>query len=248
MTTSKTQNARVLCALQFATSSHYPDNLKLLLEALTEADPHAIIVAPEVCLTDFAYDNFEAAIAFSQEALTTLLQSINDQVLIFTMLERRNDGVYNVAKVLHQGKVIHQQTKSKLFKLGDEHHYFTQGDEEGIVLFEFEGIKIGILICFELRFKHLWMRLDGADIIAVTARWGKLREAAFQTLCEALAIINQCFVIASDASNAACTSRSGIIMPMGKAMRNGNTTCLSMVYEQKEIKRIRRYLDVGING
>lgn len=242
------QAARPLCALQFATTSDYSHNLDFLLNALATSDTHAIIVAPEVCLTDFAYDNFEAAIAFSQEALPELLEAVTTQLFIFTMLERREDGVYNVAKVLHQGKVIHEQAKSKLFKLGDEHHYFSEGNEKEILLFELEGIKIGILICFELRFKHLWMQVEGADIIAITARWGKLRSDAFETLSRGLALMNQCYVIATDASNDECSGRSGIISPMGDEVRNGNATCLSVQYNQKEIKRMRRYLDVGIHG
>lgn len=245
MTTSKPQE-RTLCALQFATTDHYPSNLQFLLQAIQNCAKNAIIVAPEVCLTDFAYDDFDAATRFSHDALETILKHIHNQVLIFTMLVKREDGVYNVAKVIHQGRVIHEQAKTKLFKIGNEHHYFKAGSEDDVTLFECDGIKIGILICFELRFKHLWQKLEGADLICVTARWGKLRSDAFRLLTRSLSTMNQCYVLASDASNENCTSMSGIISPMESEKRNGNAPCLCMSYNQKEIKRIRRYLDVGI--
>jgi len=52
--------------------------------------------------------------------------------------------------------------------------------------------------------------------------------------------------MASDASNDDCTSMSGIITPFGKDQRNGNNLCLKEPYDAKEIKRMRRYLAVGI--
>ena len=248
MTTSNQTSSRTLSTLQFTTTDNYSQNLQTLRTHLHNTADDAIVVAPEVCLTDFAYDNFEEAIAFSQEALELLLLEVKNRVLIFTMLEHQGDGVFNVVKVLHQGEVIHQQSKSKLFKLGNEHHYFRSGVVNDIAVFEVDGIKIGILVCFELRFKELWIQLEGADIICVTARWGAPRSEAFRLLSSALSVVNQCYVLASDASNTECTSLSGIISPMGTDSRNGNAPCLSVAYNQKEIKRIRRYLDVGIHG
>ena len=104
----------------------------------------------------------------------------------------------------------------------------------------------GLMICFELRFKQYWQDLEGADIILVPARWGRIRSDNFKVLSESLAVMNQCYVLAADASNEDCTAMSGIISPFGKAVRNGNNLCLLDSYDKQEIRRMRRYLDVGI--
>lgn len=238
---------RLLCTLQFESTDNYDNNLATLIVLIEQTPDNAIVLAPEVCLTGFDYENFEAAANFSSKATDELLSLSKDRIISLTLIEKDEKGHYfNVAKVLYKGKVVHERSKKRLFKLGDEHKYFTQGKEEKLSLFEIEGIKFGLLICFELRFKQYWQELEGADIILVPARWGKNRAENFQVLTEAIAVLNQCYVMASDGSNEECSGMSGIISPFGKSLRNGNALCLSMPYDNQEIRRMRRYLDVGI--
>jgi len=244
---SALMTSKQLISLCFASSSDYEDNLTKLISLVQSAPKGAIIVAPEVCLTDYDYENFEKAIAFSTPAIEKLLLHVKEKTLIFTLIEKETNGIYNNAKVLHNGKLIHTQAKAKLFKFGDEHHYFQAGKEENIQIFEVDGLKIGLLICFELRFKELWRQLEGADIIAIPSRWGKLRSQNFISLTNALAIINQCYVIASDASNDDFTAQSAVISPFGLEERDGNSELLSLKFELSEIKKMRRYMDVGIS-
>jgi len=236
-----------LCTLQFSTSPNYEDNLHTLNKLIKQTPENSIVLAPEVCLTGFDYDNFEEAASFSQKAIEELLQLSQMRVLVLSVIEKQdNNKFYNIAKVLHKGKIVHEQCKNKLFKLGDEDKYFTQGPIEHLSLFEIDGVKLGLLICFELRFKNYWQDLEGADIILIPSRWGKLRSENFEVLTQALAVMNQCYVLASDASNEDCTAMSGIISPFGQTERNRNESCLIKPYDKQEIRRMRRYLNVGI--
>ena len=236
-----------LCTLQFESTDNYDENLKTLSELIKETPDDTIILAPEVCLTNFDYEHFEAASTFSSKAIDSLLPLSKTRIITLTVIEKDENGkFFNVAKVLYKEKVLHEQCKNKLFKLGDEHKYFSEGKDESLSLFEVEGIKFGLMICFELRFKKYWQDLEGADIILVPSRWGKLRTENFKVLTESLAVMNQCYVLGADASNEDCTSMSGIISPFGEAVRNGNALCLLSTYDKQEIRRMRRYLDVGI--
>lgn len=237
-----------LVSLRFATTSDYNANLATILALIDQAPENSIVVAPEVCLTNFDYDRFDTAADFSSKALDILLGHSNSRIIILTVIERRDNGIYNVAKVLHKGTIIHEQAKARLFKFGGEHDYFQEGSDDEIVLFEADGIRMGVLICFELRFKTLWQKLESADIIAVPSQWGKLRAQNFIVLTEALAILNQCYVVASDTSNEETAGESGIITPFGVALRNGSNSLLEVPYNNKEVKKMRRYLDVGINA
>ncbi|MEA2111767.1 MAG: carbon-nitrogen hydrolase family protein [Campylobacterota bacterium] len=242
-----TSSSRNLVSLRFASTTSYKENLAHLIELINRCDDNDIIVAPEVCLTDYDYDNFQEAIAFTNGAIKELLIHVKNRVLILTVIEKRSDGIFNVAKVLHNNKVLYNQPKANLFKFGDEHRYFESGNDSDIVLFEVDGIHMGIMICFELRFKKLWQQLEGADIISVPSRWGLLRTQNFSSLTNALAIMNQCYVIASDSSNDDFTGKSGIINPFGHEIRNGEREIETMPYDNKEIKAMRRYMQVGID-
>ncbi|MDD4882860.1 carbon-nitrogen hydrolase family protein [Sulfuricurvum sp.] len=243
MTTSKTRPVVSLC---IETDTDFHANLNQLLRLIERSEEDAIIVAPEVALSGFAYERFDEAAAFTDHALQQLQERTGNRLVIFTAISKKGDAFYNTAYALHNGIILHSQDKSKLFALGAEHEHFRPGEEGEIAPFEFDGIKIGILICFELRFKALWQQLEGCDIIAVPAQWGKLRLDHFVTLTNALALMNQCFVIASDAANEETTGMSGIITPFGGEIRNHGNLSTTSRYEERTVLSMRRYLNVGI--
>ncbi len=243
MTTSKTRSIVSLC---FETELDFKKNLDRLIALIDQSPEDAVIVAPEVCLSGFAYERFEEAAAFTAHALEKLSQYLEHRLLIFTAITKEEGNFYNIAYALHKGTIIRRQAKAKLFALGAEHEYFSAGEESAIVPFVFEGITIGILICFELRFKSLWQKLEGCDVIAVPAQWGKLRSEHFVTLTNALAVMNQCYVIAADADNADTSGMSGIITPFGVEIRNSGSELLTSHYENRAVESMRRYLNVGI--
>ena len=106
------------------------------------------------------------------------------------------------------------------------------------------GLKIGLLICFELRFVHLWESFRGADVILVPAFWAKTRESHFMTLLKALAITNQCYVIASNTKDEA--NGSGVIDPFGVHVLGANRAINSLKYDAKVAKTVRQYINLGI--
>ena len=90
------------------------------------------------------------------------------------------------------------------------------------------------------------MALEGADIIATPSWWGKLREQNYLTLTNALAVMNECYVVCSDNRNEECNAQSGIITPFGIEERNEARDLLIQKFDKNEIKKMRRYMDIGI--
>lgn len=237
-----------LCSLLFKTVSSYEENLQTLLELIEQCPSNSLVVAGEVCLTGYDYDNFDAMLDFAAVALPHIQKASKNKTVIVTLCERDAAGAKNFAYVFSDGKLVKKQPKAKLFKFGNEHKYLEAGDEKEITIFEIGGVKIGILICFELRFKHLWMQLEGADIIAVPSWWGRPREQNYTTLTNALGVMNQCYTVCSDNLNEECCAQSGIITPFGVERRNENAAILMQRFDKNEIKKMRRYMDVGIKG
>ncbi len=245
MMTSKTK-AYTLCSLLFETTSDYEDNLQTLLRLITQTKEHSVIVAPEVCLTSYDYERMDVMLSFAPKATDAIKKASYNKIIVLTMLEEKDGKVYNFAKVFHNGEVVFQRAKAKLFKFGDEDKYMQAGSEEDFKIVTVDGIKLAVFVCFELRFKELWQKSEGADVIAVPSWWGELRSEHFKILTQALALLNQCYVIASDSANKECTAMSGIITPQGESLRNGYTPCLRVKYNKKNITLMRRYMDVGI--
>lgn len=245
MMTSKSEE-HFLCSLLFKTTPNYNTNLQTLLSLIKQTKENSLIVAPEVCLTGFDYDNLEEATSFSKIAVEELKSASKDKIIILTMLEKIDGKIFNSAKIFHNGDVVYQRSKARLFRFGNEDKYMSEGSDNEFEIVDVAGIKIAILICFELRFRELLKKCEGADVIAVPSWWGVLRTEHFKTLTQSLAIMNQCYVVASDSLNDECSKMSGIITPMGEVERNGNKPCLEINYRKKDIELMRRYIDVGL--
>ncbi len=234
----------IFSAIQCKTTDDFDANLTHLKKLIAKSGD--IVVAPEVVLTGFAYERFEEAAAFGECALEELLPLSRNRIICYTQIEKRDGKFYNFAKVLYKEQLLYEQPKVKLFKFGGETDYFSAGSMEEIALFEIEGRKFGLLICFELRFIEIWQRLKGADIILVPAMWGKLRKRHFEQFTETLALMHQCFVIASNSANNDMAKSSAIINPFGLPYRDDRRSLLSKEIDLADIKKMRRYMDIGL--
>lgn len=231
-----------VAALQLPSEKRYQTNLERLLEYIHTHRDKEIIVAPEVFLTAYDYEHLTTAAKFSAKALKVLKQEIDEPILVFTLLVEEGDVFYNQAVVIHRHKVVHRQEKVKLFKLGDEDLYLAEGRKKRIKPFEIDGVKYAILICFELRFKELWKQIEGADVVFVLARWGLPRKRHLEILSQALAVMNQCYVIVSNSSDSDMAASSAVISPNGNVIMDDSLEAIEGRVDFREIKKLRRYI------
>ncbi len=240
--------SRELISLQFSYHDNsYHDNLTHLLSLIQKSQEDAIIVAPELCLTNFSFTQMNRAADFGKQALQEILPLSQNRIIAFSMTEKRDGKFYNSAKILHNKRVIHTQDKVHLFRFGQEHDYFEAGNQENVKIITIGALRVAILICFEIRFAQLWERIKGADIIMIPALWGKLRKEQFEAITKAMAILNQAFVIASNSSQDDMAASSGIITPFGKTWRDDTKEIIRLNANLKEIKKMRRYMDIGLS-
>lgn len=236
-----------LVALQLHTTDNFEENLKQLIQHIENTSNGCIVVAPELSLNGYAYDRLDEAVAISTQAFDELLLlSINKTIITTLTTKNEAQNIFNTLYIFHKGKVVHSQSKHALFVLNDERKYFTAGKKEDIKIIKINGIKIACLICFELRFTELWEQIKGAHIICVPAMWGALRKEHYEILTRSLAVANQCYVIASDSANEDMARSSAVIDPFGNEKRDDNATTITMQYDPKEIKKMRRYMNTGI--
>ena len=229
-------------ALQLPSDKRYQNNLDRLLEYIDMHADKEIIVAPEVYLTAYDYEHLSTAAKFSAMALKVLKQKIDDQILVLTLILQDGEEFVNQAVVIHKHKIVHRQEKVKLFKMGDEDLYLSAGKKKRIKPFEIDGVKYALLICFELRFKDLWKQIEGADVVFVPARWGLPRKRHLEILSQALAVMNQCYVILANSKDSDMASSSAIISPNGDVIMNDKEEVIEGSVDFREIKKMRRYI------
>ncbi len=229
-------------SLQLPSAKRYQTNLDTLLNYLHTYQDKDIIIAPEVYLTAYDYEHLTTAAKFSANALKTLKKVVDEQIVVLTLILEDGDEFVNQAVVIHKHKVVYRQNKVKLFKLGDEDLYLRAGKEKKIKPFMINGVKYALVICFELRFKDLWKQMEGADIVLVPARWGLPRKKHLEILSQALAVMNQCYVLLSNSSDEDMASSSAIISPQGDVIRDDSKESLEGVVDFREIKKMRRYI------
>jgi len=234
----------LVATLQNKTLETYEKNLHHLIDYVQNTQAN-LILAPELALTNFDYEHFEEVAAFYKKALKELLDVVESQILVLTMTVKEGNDFFNRAVVIHNHRVVHQQDKHRLFTLGEEENYFKAGEADRIVKFEINGVSYAILICFELRFKELWKRIEGVEMVLVPARWGKSRSRHLKVLSQALAIMNQCFVVVSNSADEDMALASAIISPWGEVTEDDTLTLIEKSIDLKEVKRVRRLITVS---
>jgi omega-amidase len=233
----------MVASLQLKTAPTYQENLEILITHIRNSPAH-LIVAPELCLTNFDYACFDEVASFYEVALAKLLEVVHHKIVVLTLTKKEGNHFFNQAVVLHNHQIVHTQNKHKLFTLGDEEKYFKAGEKEAIVKFTIEGITYALLICFELRFKILWQQIEGADVVIVPARWGKSRKKHLEVLSQALAIMNQTFVVVSNSADDDMARSSAIISPWGDVIMNDELETIEAWIHLKEIKKVRRMIQM----
>ena len=235
-----------LVSLSFVTTDDFNKNLATLINLIKKSPKNSIILAPELCLNGYVYDRLDEANEISQKAIKELLNLSSNKLIALTLTIKKQNCFYNTFHIFYQNKLIHTQSKNKLFILNEEKKYYCAGDEKELKIIEVDGIKIGAVICFELRFIDFWKKLQGADLILIPAMWGKPRRDNFLSLTKSLAIINQCYVIASNSKNSDMAKGSGIISPFGVEYRDDKKNKIIIDFDRKEIKKMRKYMNIGL--
>lgn len=161
----------------------------------------------------------------------------------------RGGHIYNTAYAFDRtGACIAQYDKTHLFSYQDEDKFYTPGDS--LCTFSLDGVKCGLVICYDIRFPELarTLALCGIEVLFVPAQWPAVRRYPWETLLTARAIENQFFVAAcnSCASDTQCGGSSRILDPLGAvlAAADSSETILSAVIDPSMVADIRAKITV----
>ncbi|MCM3568472.1 carbon-nitrogen hydrolase family protein [Neobacillus mesonae] len=152
---------------------------------------------------------------------------------------------YNTTVLIDRsGKLVHSYRKTHLY----DAFSFKESDtiipgENPYKVVETEFGKIGLMVCYELRFPEIARQfaLQEADILFVPAGWiaGPMKEDHWQTLLRARAIENTMFVIGANLVGPSFTGRSAAVDPMGVMIASGGEE-ETLILADIDVNRIRQ--------
>ncbi|MCR4429067.1 MAG: carbon-nitrogen family hydrolase [Caldiserica bacterium] len=214
-----------------------------------------ICILPEMWSTGFALDNdFFSLASRNFEKTIDLMRSWARTFRFFllggTIPEVSGKEIFNTCYLVSPfGEITGSYRKRKLFPLLKEEKFFSPGKE--VPIFSTPWGKIGVQICYELRFPEGFkeLRVKGANIVFLPAQFPHPRESHWETLIRARAIENQFYVVGcnrvgSDPPSLNYFGNSMIVDPGGEVLLTGrgNECVISLEIDLSKVEKIRKEL------
>lgn len=181
-------------------------NLKRITAAVADAAAAGAVVAvlPEAAVTGYAFGSLDEALPVARRAgvaafdVIAGLAAANGMTIICGTLESQGDEVFNAALMATPDGRRYTYRKMHLPFLGID-RFATPGPDAPSVV-EVDGLRIGVLICYDLRFPEAarMCALDGADLIALPTNWPVGVDFHPGIFAPARAAENHCYLLACD--------------------------------------------------
>jgi predicted amidohydrolase len=159
----------------------------------------SVLIFPEMTLTGFTMKSKDFAEDLKGESFQffSRIASNNKVHVIGGLIEKEKGLRYNTLVHINPlGELLTSYRKIHPFSYSAENKYYARGDKT--VITEINGWKVGLSICYDLRFPELFRHYgkERVELIIVIANWPDTRIGQWRTLLCARAIENQCYVAA----------------------------------------------------
>lgn len=170
------------------------EKLKTMLEQISGSD---LIIFPEMTLTGFTMKSREFAEELTGETNLFFSKVAKEKrcAIMYGVIERGKKKNFNTLIHLNnQGKIVKTYRKIHPFSYSSEDIFYGKG--KNTIITKVKGIKIGLSICYDLRFPELYRfyAKEKVHLIIDIANWPDTRIEHWRTLLKARAIENQCYV------------------------------------------------------
>jgi predicted amidohydrolase len=214
-----------------------------------------LVVLPEMWSCGYDYRNLAELAGETPRVLKEFQKECRKLGLVTVgSLPELADGIiYNTAYVIDKGELVGSYRKLHLFSTMREDQFLGAGNQSLVA--ETSVGRLGIAICYDLRFPELFRKLalEGAEIVCLPAEWPKPRQEHWKTLLRARAIENQLFVIAAN-----CCGMQGkidffglsqLISPLGNVLEMAGEKDTELVanFDFSEMKKYREQIKILVD-
>ena len=178
------------------------DKLRQMMAQAAESRPDVILL-PE--LWDISYypspvaDYADPGGERASRVLAEFADKYQVNIVGGSVAVLENNQVYNRCMVFDRnGHLTASYDKTHLFSPAGEDQDFAPGNK--LVTFYLDGVRCGVLICYDIRFPEAALKLsrEDASVIFIPAAWPADRIMHWDTLLRARAIENQIFIAAAN--------------------------------------------------
>lgn len=204
------------------------ENIRRVERLIGEAPASDLYVLPEMWSTGFATEPQDIAEneadSISLQWMRTTAKRLNCAFSgsLAIRLSELGDFVNRHYFIDGRSQTEKYYDKHHLFRYGGEDRYYQSG--EGHTIVEYNGFRILLLTCYDLRFP-VWSRYSDNlqyDAIIAVANWPESRQNAWQILTRARAMENQAYLIGcnrvGDDNYSHYRGQSAFISPIGKTL------------------------------
>ncbi|MDP1587220.1 MAG: carbon-nitrogen family hydrolase [Prosthecobacter sp.] len=178
-----------------------PANHAKARKLIAEARPQhgSLIILPETFSTGFSMNlavTAEPEDGLTEQFLREIAAEYQSCVIGGVVTQAADGrGMNQSLAISPAGNVIARYTKNYPFSMGGENQVHVKGKD--VSVFEWQGLCIAPLICYDLRFPELARSAvrAGAEVLIYIAAWPVKRIQHWITLLQARAIENLCYVI-----------------------------------------------------
>ncbi|NQV71893.1 carbon-nitrogen hydrolase [bacterium] len=222
-----------IAAVQFSCTADPAENLATAIKLTRDAAAKGakIVCLPELFLTRYFCQTEDPANYELAEPIpgptSEVFESLSAELgvsIVLSLFEKRTEGLYHNTACVVDPKKGYMGKYRKMHIPDDplfmEKYYFAPGDL-GVRIFETQGIKLAVLICWDQWFPEAarLAALKGAQVICYPTAigWqpyeqeshGAAQYSAWETIQRSHAVANGCFVVAVNRTGFEPTSNSG---------------------------------------
>ena len=200
-------------------------NLEMFSKKIAPITNTDIIALPEMFNTGFSMNSKNLSETVNGKSVNWLKQQAKNKnaVIIASLIIKEDDNYFNRLFWVNPDGTYEYYNKRHLFRMANEHNYYTAGTKELII--NYKGWRIKPLICYDLRFP-VWSRnKNDYDLLIYVANWPERRFKPWEILLKARAIENQAYVVGVnrvgiDDNNVVFSGNSAIIDAYGNILTN----------------------------
>ncbi|MFD2211420.1 carbon-nitrogen family hydrolase [Virgibacillus halophilus] len=208
------------------------------------------VVLPEMWTTAYTLDDLAECADCNGEPtksfLSDLAAKLNVNIIGGSVANKVVEDYYNSSFVFNRtGKLVYEYDKVHLVPMLNEPKYLTGGQRVPEV-FELEGVKMGLIICYDLRFPEVirTLALEGAQVLHIVAEWPDARTKHWVNLQIARAIENQMYIVSSNRIGMYDGTRfcgnSMVIDPWGDVLKQGSEEMEETLTIQLDLEKVKQ--------
>jgi predicted amidohydrolase len=225
-------------------------NLAMCFARLEEAAAQGVELAvfPECAIPGYMWDSAEEALPYAEEIPGPTTEAFERECArlnihaITGLLEREGDTLYNAAILVGPDGLVGSYRKTHLPFLGVD-RFVTPGDE--FKVFDTALGKIGLIICYDLRFPEVTrtLALAGADIVALPTNFPMAARLQCEIIAPARAAENRIYLLVANRVGkerwGEFCGRSQIVDPFGNRLAETDVTTETLLVADVDLEKAR---------